>query len=384
MTSVAWRLTCFAIGAALVGCSSDHDLLAQRPGPGSDGAIGDGPAQDGFPVGPRDGAPAVDAGDPEPPGPWLLTLMNGVVDVDTARFCFVPIVDGGDVPPDEMPLPDQALSFGAHVVLSTLAPIDLATTDVHPYLVVRADSGASCREILEAQVAEGGPLPPRIHLVAPFAWSLPIIPAGTLAESRSYFAIANGCTEPFAEPGRAAADGGDGGDASDGASMAAAICGTGFGSTTLGLSLVKLSRQEDFVKVGFQAVNGSNAAAPATILVENPLSNATVFLGDSLALGQITPRARPAYVARGEFGFPLGSASVRVNPVPGNVSFPEFDTTMATVLSASGLDEGVFDGAANFTFVMLGIVPGQDAATSGNPFRVELVENAPDLAADGR
>jgi hypothetical protein len=33
---------------------------------------------------------------------------------------------------------------------------------------------------------------------------------------------------------------------------------------------------------------------------------------------------------------------------------------------------------------MIGIKPGQGAASPGHPFRVELVENAPDLAADGR
>jgi hypothetical protein len=89
MTSVASRLTSLALGAALVGCSSNHDLLAQRPGPDSDGAVSDSPAgQDGFPVGRRDSATAPDAGDPEPPGPWLLTLMNGVVDVDAAALLF--------------------------------------------------------------------------------------------------------------------------------------------------------------------------------------------------------------------------------------------------------------------------------------------------------
>jgi hypothetical protein len=237
---------------------------------------------------------------------------------------------------------------------------------------------------LQPPVALGGPPVPRTDFGAPFAVSLPIIPAGTLAESRSYLAIANGCAEPFAEPNAGAADGGDGGDASDGASMAAAICGTGFGPTTLGLSLVRLSRQQDIVELGFQAVNGSNAAAPASILVENPLSKVTVFIGESIALGQVAPRARPAYVARSEFGFPLGSATLQVDPIPGAVFFPEFNTTMETVLSASGLDQGVFDGAANFTFVMLGIIPGQEAASSGHAFRVELVENSPDLAADGR
>jgi len=42
--------------------------------------------------------------------------MNGVVDVSSARFCFVPVTDGSEAPTDDAPFPAAGLSFGAHFV----------------------------------------------------------------------------------------------------------------------------------------------------------------------------------------------------------------------------------------------------------------------------
>src|SRR5262245_1610510 len=106
MTSAAVRLMLALSTATQLGCSSDHDLLAQKPEPpGPDGAAGDGAGDAGFPVNPRDSRPSFDARDPEPPGPWVLTMMNGVIDTGPVRFCFVPVVDGGESPGDDPPLP---------------------------------------------------------------------------------------------------------------------------------------------------------------------------------------------------------------------------------------------------------------------------------------
>src|SRR5438309_12083718 len=114
MTSMAARFAMASAFAALIGCSSNHDLLAQKPeGPGSDGAANDGPSP--FPDLTPDAPPTVDASDPEPPGPWSLTIVNGVVDMGPVRFCFVPVVDGGDAEPDPSPVPPTSgPPFGAH------------------------------------------------------------------------------------------------------------------------------------------------------------------------------------------------------------------------------------------------------------------------------
>jgi hypothetical protein len=394
MTSVAVRLTLAFAAAAPLACSSDHDLLAEKPTPGSDGGTSDGAGvDDSFPVNPHDVRMPVDAVDPEPPGPWALTLVNGVVDVGNVRFCFVPVLDGGESPTEAPPLPPApGLSFGDSVVLTnafTSLQADARTTDVHPYLVVGADGAnapLSCRQILRG-MEDGGtdastPVPPDGGRL-PSAYSLPLVPAGTLAESRSYLAIANGCAMPARTPEAGApADAGDAeaGDVDAGPSLAA--CGTGFGPTTLGLSLVRLSRRVDYSRVGFQTVNGSNAAAPAMLLMENWTTNVTIYASDGLDLGQISPHAQPGYVSRDDFGVPVKSALLSVVPPVGATPFPEFDDNLGVVLAASHLEESDLTEGSLFTFVLLGAQPKQTDDPRAAPYRIVLVPSAPSTASD--
>jgi hypothetical protein len=332
---------------------------------------------------------AVDVRDPEPPGPWVLTLMNGVVDSDTVRFCLVPMVDGAEAPADEAPWPAAGLPFGGHGALSNPG-LDFATTDVHPYLVVGAGgAGDTCRRLVgpDAGTANDAAPAPSGDAGAPTSVSLPLIPAGTLAEARSYLAIATGCVRPAPAPPSTTTDASSG-DADldapvdDGAAHAAAICGTGFGPGTLGLSLVRLSRRTNFSKVGFQAVNASGATAPASMLIENPRSNLTVFFGDSLALGQITPARLPAFVDKGDLGVPVGASLLHVDPSPGGPPFTDFTTTMAIVFAWSGLVEDDITEGKSFTFVMLGPRPGPISEGSANRFFVQMLPNDPSIDAD--
>jgi hypothetical protein len=380
MTSAAVRLTLALAAAAGLGCSSDHDLLAEKPTPpGPDGAVADGGGNDSFPVNPRDVRTTFDVVDPEPPGPWVLTLLNGVVDVGPVRFCLVPVVDGGESPGDETPIPAGAgLGYGEQVVLTHLAS-DPRTTDVHPYLVTGAGGSASCKQILRGP-SDGG-----ADAGGAAAHSLPLLPAGTLGESRSYLAIANGCAFPAAAPPPPDA-GPDAGDAEASAVVDSGpptvACGTGFGATTLGLSLVRLSRRIDFSKVGFQTVNGSNATTPAMLLMENWTTNVTIYATDPLELGQISPHAQPGYVSRDDFGLPIGSAPLSVVPPGGTGTFPEFATNLASVLALSHLREDDLTEGALFTFVMLGAEPRQMVDPEAAPFRIVLVRSAPEVGGD--
>jgi hypothetical protein len=393
MTSAAVRLTLALAAAAQLGCSSDHDLLAQKPTPpGPDGAT-DGAGDGSFPVGPRDARTPMDAIDPEPPGPWVLTLVNGVVDVaGPVRFCFVPVVDGGEAPGDDPPFPASGLSFGSHVVLAHL-PQDPRTTDLHPYLVVGAEganAGTSCKQVLRPETADGGSEagPPAVS-----AYSLGLLPAGTLGESRSYLAIANGCSLPApwpvppplpdaADAGAGDGEAGDAGDLDSGPTTAGCGTGTAGGPTTLGLTLVRLSRRIDYARVGFQTVNGSNAAGPAMLLMENWTTNVTIFASDPLDLGQISPHAQPGYVDKGDFGLPIGTAPLSVVPPAGTSAFAEFDTNLAAVLAQDQLTEGDLTEGALFTFVLLGAEPRQTTDPRAAGFRIGLVRSAPDVGDD--
>src|SRR6185295_8067971 len=154
---VTARLASLLACWALLGCSSDHDLLAARPeAPRPDsGPEGDDAANDVFPIVPQDGPAKMDVREPEPAGPWVLTLVNGVVDAEAIRFCFSPMVDGGELASDQPPTPTGGLPFGARIVVTTLGPINVVTQDVHPYVVVGAtgaNTALSCRQIL-------GPVP---------------------------------------------------------------------------------------------------------------------------------------------------------------------------------------------------------------------------------
>jgi hypothetical protein len=385
MTSAAVRLTLALAAAALLGCSSDHDLLAQKPGPPALDGAADGGGSDSFPVGPRDGHTPMDAVDPEPPGPWVLTLVNGVVDVGSIRFCFVPMADGGDAPDDGPPLPaTPGLSFGDHFAMTHLAN-DPRTTDHHAYVVVGADganAGLSCKQILAPQTSDG-----EAGARAPVAYSLGLLPAGTLGEARSYLAIADGCALPSPWPDAGpAADAGnaDAGDADDGdldSGPTTVGCGTapGGGPTTLGLSLVRLSRRIDYAKVGFQTVNGSSASVPAMLLMENFTTTVTIFASDPLELGGISPHAQPGYVSKDDFGLPVASAAISVVPPAGTGAFPEFQTNLGSVLALNHLTEGDLTEGALFAFVLLGAQPRQMADPGAAPFRISLVRSAPDV-----
>jgi hypothetical protein len=218
---------------------------------------------------------------------------------------------------------------------------------------------------------------------APAYFSLPLIPAGTLGEARSYLAVATGCAHAVSLPDGGGADARalDAGDADAEAGTDTVVdtgaCGTGFGPTTLGLSLVRLSRRTNPSKLGFQTVNASNAASPASLVVEQATTAASVYIADTVAFGQITPRAQPTFVSKANLGVIARAALLRVSPSAGGPSFPDFQTDLATILLTNQVAEADLAEATNFTFVLLGARPGRSSDAGEPPFRIGLVENAP-------
>src|SRR5215471_2339902 len=182
-----------AIALSTVSCSGQHDLLAQKPPPpdsvsvvdaaGSiDRSVADsGPTKPDVSAGDADGAPS--------DGPWVLTWVNGLVDQPAAQFCFVPVIDGGEVPGSSALLPPGgALAFGAHMVLPALPAVEPASVAIHPYAIVGGGAGATCAGLLAPNGA------PEAGAAGVRTISFPIIPPGTLAEQASYLAVATGCT----------------------------------------------------------------------------------------------------------------------------------------------------------------------------------------------
>ena len=340
---------------------------------------------------------------PEPPGRFSVTLTNGLVDADSARFCFVPVVLGQEQRDQVLSVPD--LAFGKSLILSELRGIDRSTMDLRPYVVVEegigvpAGQGCAALDMLDGSAAEDGAAGKR------FVAALPLIPAGTLAEGRSYLGVVTGCVRPwpFSE-----ADGGvDGGDASrddvaprddagdaardatdasDGTTMdvfrppvRTAICGPTSGSPTAGLVLVRLSQRDVGTRLGLQAVHASAAVTIGRIAVLAAGGTSPIFSAD-IGPFQITPRDMPVAVGREQFGPTLGAASVQVGSPNG--AFAAVASPLANAFTASGIDETALREGDLLSLVLIGAQPGQDPGPPWNAARVAVVRNAPLAGGD--
>jgi hypothetical protein len=400
-----------ATACAFSGCSGDHDLLAQRSVDAATvidvGGAADIRAEESRITLPTDAREASidDRADmteppepPEPPGRWTLTWTNGLVDAPVARFCFVPVSGDRELREQVSPEPAGGLAFGKSIVLGELRGVDVVTMGVHPYAVVGdaagQDAGSGCAALLDAQ--DAGPLDdgaPR----GPVAIALPVIPAGTLAEGRSYLGVATGCALrwPYAYPdpdadARSDADpdasadvGGEDGDADrmDAPTAdvfrppdRAATCGGTTRDPTAGLALVRLSRRDVGARLGLQAVHANTAVAGARIVVERMGGSAPIFSAD-LGPNQIVPRDGLVAVTRDEFGPSIGGAVLRVaSPVS---AFPSVVFSLGSALTASGIEESSLSDGDLLSLVLIGTQPGQNPGLPWNSARVAVVRNAP-------
>jgi hypothetical protein len=411
-----------ALVTALAGCTGDHDFLAQRS---SDAAVpidvadvADVRGEERRAVPPTDAmeeAPVddrVDASEPpEPPGRWTFTLTNGLVDAASARFCLVPVVGGHELRDRAAALPPQALPFGKSLVLDALQGADLSTMGIHPYAVIGggadADGGLGCGAILDAQdaaVTEDGA--PR----GPLAVSLPLIPAGTLTEGRSYLAVVTGCAmrwpyrdadgDAGTDVDDGASDAAEGGDASDERDATtdviadsvdasptdagtvdvfrpparAAICGASSGAPNAGLVLVRLSRRDVGQRIGFQTVHANTAVAGARVAVERPGGSAPVLSAD-VGPNQIVPRDGLIAVTRDDFGPTIGAATLSISSPVG--AFPATAVSLASALAASDIAESTLNDGDLLTLVLIGAQPGQNPGPPWNTARFAIVRNAP-------
>jgi hypothetical protein len=358
------RLGVLAAWAILAGCSTDHDLLAQKPDAtmSNDIRIIYGNT-DSNPV--DASGPVDDGGDPEPPGPWRLTWVNGVVDEESTRVCFVPVVGGQEVPPDLPPLPNEGIPFAGKLVLGAIPFVDPAANDVHPYLVPHGagvDAAATCATLLAPEAGAA-------------VLSLPTIPAGTLSARHSYLAVATGCTQPVAII--------DGGVPSDKpATSGETVCGPDSASPNASLVLVRLSRLPVAPKIGFQFVHASAATPEAMVVLAHAITGNTLLSIAKLGFGQIAPADESKLVSSVDLFPDPGMASVRIAST-GATPFPAADFLVSQILEQSGLDAKSLDATDTFTFVLLGARPGKTPPSPWHAFQPLLVENAPASVSDG-
>ncbi|HMJ52672.1 MAG TPA: hypothetical protein VK540_11370 [Polyangiaceae bacterium] len=413
--------------AALAGCSGDHDYLAQKnvdAGSPLDASAADARGDEGRNVAPpadvgeaspEDGMDASEISEPpEPPGSWTFTWTNGLVDAESARFCFVPVRGDQEIRDGVVAVPAGGLPFGKSLVLGDFRGVDGSTMGVHPYVVVGTaatdvDGGRECAALLDAHDGAAGD---DGALRGPIAVSLPLIPAGTLVEGRSYLGVVTGCARswpyPEIEAGADATDAADAGvsdaadgtlptdaaDAAEGADASptdgttmdvfrrpsrAAICGSSSDAPNAGLVLVRLSRREVGARFGFQAVHASAAVAGARIALERAGGDVPILSAD-IAPYQIVPRDGLTTVTRNDFGPSVGAATLRVaSPVS---AFPTAAFSLASALAEGDIDEAALVEGDRLSLVLIGAQPGQNPGPPWNAARMAIVRNAPSAGRD--
>ncbi len=196
---------------ALLGCSGDHDRLAKTDstttsagGGGAGGAAGGaGGATTSSGTG----------GIVEPAGPTRLTVVNGIVDHDAIRHCFLPYPDGTGS--DALPWPGvEGLPYSRGASIDPIATVVPEEGDVE--LIVFGGSlaptgGETCVDLVTS--------PPQGVEVR----SLGVLPAATFDEPKSLLLVTTGCL---------------GGPGHSDEALQESVCGIGYGEQTPTASLV--------------------------------------------------------------------------------------------------------------------------------------------------
>jgi hypothetical protein len=369
------------VGLALVlaACVSNHDDFKKVPTSNA-GAGGKSGAAGGSGSGGRGGADAgtdagVDSGPPEPSGPNVLTLVNGVVDAPSLAVCFAKLADGGAVEPFGSPLTSAPLAFGGAVALSTLSGADFASDTLVPLLLAgeleriatldcaaavalaeqtesafNADAGADDAGIgaagagledagnVDASVSDAGGsggadsgLATSTAHAALRVRALPALPAGTLSGSLSYLLVASGCL------------GGLGFDSGN----TELLCGDGYTPTnpTLFPVVVTLSRLTQADRVGMQVVHASRASGSVSVSIASQPPGTTVFtLVKSITDGQVLPK--PPNFAHGEDDYALS------NQIELAGSASAIGETIGDAASRGG--SGLLSNGASYALILIG------------------------------
>lgn len=353
------RLALFALALGLFassGCSGDHDSLAAGPPKRDAGEPRDAPIDEPAPdAGDDDAQPAPeDAGEPEEPLPFALTLVNGMPDAPAIRLCFVPVVEGVEEPLSLPPLPDDdsGLGFGRRLALASLPGISFGSTALRPYVIsgdLSRAKGVTCAKLLATQI-EG------VHLTA-----LPILPAVTFSEGRSALLVTTGCV------------GGDEGHIAEGQSL---VCGADYApdSPTASLVVVPLSRSAPDSHLGLQAAHAFTFSRPVTFEIIPAEGFASVTVTPSAQPGTISPKL-PLLYDEPTFTAMASQAIAEVREVEG--SSPLGRVSLGEAIGSGGLAPSEIRAGRNYTLVAVGPSPQVEKGPWWEGFTMLLIENDP-------
>lgn len=282
----------------------------------------------------------------EPDGPTAITVVNGLVDADAARFCLVPFPGGA---PAALPWPGPGgLPFARGESLSTLPEaVDHALWALTGDLA--ATNGASCDDLVDA--------PPEGLTVR----SLGVIPGTSLGAPRSLLLVAAGCV------------GGEGHEAEN----QEAICGVGydaaFGNATLYAGF--MSRLGSASVIPLQFVHASPATGLVDLRVRATSDAAATLVEPAFSLGAVAPF--PPYEALQLASVsPPGQARVGIYP-QGAPTTPVREWSWADAFANSELGEGDVANGLAMTFVVVGASAEAGAGPWWQPTSLTVVTSDP-------
>lgn len=333
-----------ALVLLLPACSGNHDQLALRPSPSQDGGS---PSQD-HDAGDEDAAD-VDAGEEdveipqEPPGPFVLTVVNGMPDTPAIRLCFVPLVEGEERVANAVLWPAEGLGFGRAKVTASLGAIDWATTALRPY-VLAGDALSGVTGCAEALEEEGEDL---------VATPLPVLPAAGFTEGRSVLLVTTGCAlgpvgmchdAPFAEGGA-------------------------------GLVAVPMARKPFGPGIGVQVVHAFASTTSVAIDIAPSMDLAPFTVTNSVTPGGIAPHPYAFAHEVSRFGPIPRDATVVVRTVNSTAELARF--SFGSALAHGGIEPTAFVEGKNYVLVAVGPAPNLDRPAGWEPFTFVVVEGDP-------
>ncbi|MDI1447866.1 hypothetical protein [Polyangium sp. 6x1] len=268
---------------------------------------------------------------PEPDGPPVLTIVNGVNDHEAIRLCFVPYPDGGD--PAPVPAGSSGLAFAA---ASRVDPATVLPADADVYLHVIAGDLAKTKD-LGCAALTGGNAPAGV-VVAPVA----VIPASAFVAKRSLLLVPTGCV---------------GGPGHTGP-LEKEACGATYSADTPnpGLLAAAMSRVTAEGNLSLQAAHAAQPMPPVDVrLVPGTEGGMPQQLAPSLTAGAVGPFPPFRQLARFELGS-IAQAEI-LTFVPGQL-VKTSAAPLDAALARGGVTQDDFEDGRAFTLIAVGAQPG--------------------------
>lgn len=331
---------CAIVALIGVACDGDHDRLKKEDPIGGQGGVG---GSGGDPSTTTTGGGG-SGGIEEPPGPPQLTLVNGTVDEDAIRLCFVPYPDG---PSSETPWPTSerlAYARGEVVAIEDVIP---PNTDVEVVLIAGAfanTDGLTCAELVNNTPA------------TVLTRSVGVLPESVFVTEKSILLVTAGCV----------------GGRDHTHENQEQICGLGYADDQPTATLVAgfMSRLTTANKLPLQFVQASLGVSDVQLRLKPGNGSTAQAVLTEWTFGSIAPYPPFMSLGTGQLGS-VGSTSIELfitgaaDPLTSSSwsqAFANSDVTEADVVDGVGL-----------AFIAVGPTPTFDAGAWWNGFTYTAV-----------